>query len=471
VANTLIPWYQREDETQRKQTGTFAWGVTFQRTYTVPHGLSITDLDAEAARQILPARGALGIPTADEAAATLTAARVLNWRYGQKKEGGIQLIVDWGQIVLYAGVTDTTAGLALLELRGSRQTREDRFRYGTRIYAASRDTESDNIPKFFTDSIGVTGMTTLARRKVGVQKDDQILPGVWLLTASYVGFVESELMHLRDLDDNAFAGPSGKRVFATLDTGAITMMGQLKGKMFPGTKVSAYRTKAIWRPFNLPDIALVEAYYGFPGQGYPRKVGYARVTLRTMSQSRRKVMRDLDKAIVEGWDNEKFWQVTQGSNNIPDTATFLRIETAIYADGVPVRDALYLRNTVNKDGFNLVMFGYVPPETFRMASIETVSTLQTDIVPINYYIEVEDKGWNTLVKSAPGVFKVYEIPVFDDNDVQTGKTATVKRFIPKMESSLNGGMTTYRAAEEEARRLHPAVDWGFMFDNLQRWKY
>lgn len=454
-----LAWYDREDKTQRRQTGVYAWGKTFRRTYTVS-GEDVDDL---------PARGEIL-----NGESGLTAPRVVTWVFDRKDSGAVRVVVDWAQVEAYTDDAGTVAtGTNLLELRGSRRpTTDGRYRYATRIYAGSTAMQADNVPVLYTDSSPATDSDdNLARRKTGTVPNDSLVPGLWIIQANYMGFLTRELMHLKDYDANAATGPRAKRVFVEKAAGVESKAANLIKSAFPGVspKMPCYSAKASHRPFGIADIALVEARYGLPTSAYQRRVGYARISAKVVSRGTHKVLTDLDQKTIEGWDVDTFWKVLEGcSNVVGDSTLFVYIETAAAVGDFTLKDALALKGRVNRDTFNMAIYGQVAVETWKCESVEVASTLQTDLMPLNYVIEVDLDGWNNKLKSQQGVYQIRKKPVYDSAGlIPTGEYRPVQVFVPKKIINIKD-LTV--SAPIQTHRIYNTVNFSRHFAGLKMWK-
>lgn len=451
----IFAWQETEDKTKRRQTGAHSWGRVFQRAYNIP---------PDQGDDQLPVRGDLMLGQTG-----LTAARVLNWHWGQSRQGPIQLIVEWAQAVAF---TDATSDP--LELRGSRVTSEDgKYKYGTRIYAATADTKADDISTLFTNAAGTADTDTrLARRKGRVTKNDQVLPGVWLLTAQYVGFEDHELLFLRDYDANTLQGPRGTQVFVELASNITTKCTGLLKTYFPGTspRMPCFSAKANWNPFGIAGIALIRARFGIPVIRYQRRLGYMKLSAKVMSRSRRKITRDLDNEVIEGWDGTELWSIVPhsktgrtGSNYVDDTVVFLKIETAVLDKSGLLADAIALKNHINKDTFTLAQYGRVRKGTFRSVGTEILTAYEAKITPVNYFIEVEPAGWNNLLKSQKSRLKLIEVPVYNSAGTKVGRDRDTTQVIPATDADGN-------AAPVKDRQIYPETNFSRFMRGLKKWK-
>lgn len=461
MARRILTWQEKEWAPGRKQLGVHAWGRTFRRLYDVQH-----DQPDDA----LPTRGDLMLGETG-----LTAPRVFDWRWQQQPGGGLRMAVDWAQAVALTDDAGTVAtGDDLLELRGSRVTNEDgKYRYASRVYAATAETQASNIPALFTNTAATTDSDTrLARRLTGVARNNTLLPGVWLLTAQYVGFEAHELKFLRDFEANVLSGPRGTQVFVEKAAASVTKALGLLGTYFPGTTppLPCISARPQWHPFGIDGIAFITARYGLVSSGYRRKHGFMRLTAKVMSRSKRKLTKDLDEKVIEGWDGTELWQVVPSpetgrtaSHFMDDVVTFLRIETALLDSEGILADALALKNHVNSDSFILAQYGPVEEGTFRSVGTEVVSTYDADITPINYYIEVEPEGWNNILYSQKSHYRAREVPVFDADGVDTGEKHDVLALRTGFDSAG-------KATEPELRTIHPEVAFSRFMDGLLKWR-
>lgn len=458
-----LPWYDNEDTKQRNQTGSFLWGITFRRVYTV--GGETADC--------LPTRGDLM-----NGQTGLTAPRIVNWVFGKKVSGGIEIVVEWAQVIAYTDTAGTVAtGTTLLELRGSRVPRSDgKYRYATRIYAATTEDEADNIPVLYTNSAATTDTDDrLARRKVPVTQNNNMIPGIWILTAYYHGFKANELLHMKDYDANRLQGPRGTRVFVELSSGAISRCASLTTSFFPGTtpQMPCYSARAQYEPFGIENIALIVARYGLPVSKYQRRVGHARLSARVMSRTSRKLLKDLDSKVIEGWDSDGMQQIVPdpktgriGSNVADDTVVFLKVETAVEDNSSLIADAMAIKNRVNSDTFSLVGYGQVGKEQFRSVGTEIVTTLDAKLTALNYYFEIEPEGWNKILHSQKGVYVTVDEPVYTVAEpgsvVDSGETKPVRKFLPGTDK--NGVATKI-----ESRRTHRTAIFSRHLRGLKKW--
>lgn len=458
-----LPWYDNEDTKERRQTGTFSWGITFRRVYTVGGE------DAES----LPTRGDVM-----NGETGLTAPRVVNWVFGKKTSGGVQINVDWAQVVAYTDTAGTVASsTTLLELRGSRVPRSDgKYKYATRIYAATTEGQADSIPTLYTDSAAATDANdNLARRKVTVTPNNNMIPGIWILTAYYHGFKAHEILAMKDYDANRLQGPRGTRVFVEMAAGAVSKCASLTNSYFPGTtpQMPCYSALAQYEPFGIEDIALIVARYGLPVSKYQRKVGHARLSARVMSRTSRKLLKDLDNKIIEGWDSGEMWQIVPdpatgrvGSNMADDTVVFLKVETAVKDNSGLIADAMAIKNHVNSDTFSLVGYGNVGKEQFRSVGTEIVTTLDSKMTALNYYFEIEPAGWNSILHSQKGIYVTADEPVYTEESpgyfVDTDDTKPVRKFIPGVDAD-------FAATKPETRRIHPTAIFSRHLRGLTKW--
>jgi len=456
---TTLHWHDREDISQRRQTGVHAWGKTFQRTYTV--GTEEADT--------LPERGEVM-----DGESGITAPRVVNWLYDKKASGGVRIVVNWAQVVAYTDDAGTvSASTTLLELRGSRiPTTDGKYRYATRIYAGTTAQQADNIPALYTDSVPATDSDdNLARRKTSTIPNDSLVPGLWVIQANYMGFLTRELVHLKDHDANTITGPRAKRVFVEMAAGVESKTAGLIKSYFPSVtpQLPCFSAKASYRPFGIADIALVEAHYGLATNTYVRKIGYARISAKVVSRGTHRVLFDVTDSTkqIEGWDESAFWQVVEGSNVVGDSALFVYIETAAAVGDFTLKDALALKGRVNRDTFNMAIYGQVAVGTWKCESVEVASTLQTDLMPLNYVIEVDLDGWNGKLKSQKSQYQIRNKAVFDAAGVaDSGDTRPVEVLVPA-KILVNGKLQT---APKEDRQAYETVTFSRFFAGLKQWK-
>jgi len=446
-----LTWQDREVTTERKQLGVHAWGKTFQRTYTVP---------SETADS-LPVRGELMTGQTG-----IEAPRVLNWNLRRDKAGGLTAVVTWAQAVKFTGATGTD----LLELRGSRKTRDDgRFRYGTRIYAATTEAQGDNIPTMFTNESAVADSGKLGRRRQSLTPNNEVIPGIWIISAQYIGFKNPELMHMRTYDANALQGPSGTRVFVELSSGATGKAESLLRQAFPNVspKLPCVSAKPMWNPFGLDGIAFIQARYALPATRYRRKVGYLKLTAKAVARSKVKMIKDLKGKILEGWDGTDYWQVVKGSPYKDDTAIYLRIETVLPARGYALADAYAMRGKCNSDTFTLAIYGTVARETFKCIGVEMVENYEDDLTYINYYIEIAPEGWNKTVERQQAAYQIRRETVYDSSGVTTGDTKDVGKYFPGFKEE-DGKLKAVQPDKEI--KVVDTVQMSKFLRGLKKWK-
>lgn len=454
MARRILTWQEKEWLPGRKQLGVHAWGRTFQRLY---------DFQVNQADAVLPARGDL--MTGESG---LTAPRVANWRWVRKKEGGVRLAVDWARAVIFTGASGDP-----LELRGSRVTNEDgKYRYGTRVYAATADTKASDVPALFTNAAGTADTNNgLARRLTGVSKNNTLLPGAWLLTAQYIGFEAHELKFMRTYGADVLKGPRGSQTFVEMAAGAVTKANGLLGTYFPGATppLPCIAATPHWHPFGIDDIALITARFGLVSSGYRRKHGYVRLTARVMSRAKRKVLKDITGEIIEGWDGTELWMPVpspktgrQADHRVDDTVVFLKIETALLDSTGSLADAMALKGKINSDSFTLAQYGRVAKETFLCVGAELVSTYERAITPINWYVEIEPEGWNSILYSQKGRYIGQEISIFREDGVDTLEDKPVVVFQPGKDQDGTDN-------EPKLRKLHEGVPYSRHMKGLKKW--